>query len=236
MDEERRTRAERIAGHRFATPALLDAALTHPSYAAEHPGATGYDRLEFLGDAVLGFIVSGELYRAFPGAPEGELTLRKHHAVSGESLSGTADALGIGDLVRLGRGAESAGERLRASVLENVFEALVGALFLDGGLPAARAFVTSSLDARYSADIVPAADPKSALQQLTQARHQALPEYRIVDVQGPPHRRTFFAEVSLGGEVCGRGSGASKQSAEKAAAASALSALDDPADEPPDTP
>lgn len=236
MDDERRTRAERIAGHRFATPALLDAALTHPSYAAEHPGAAGYDRLEFLGDAVVGFIVSDELYRAFPDAPEGELTLRKHHAVSGEALSGTADALGLGDLVRLGRGAESAGERLRASVLENVFEALVGALFLDGGLPAARAFITSSLDARYRAEVVPAADPKSALQQLTQARHQALPEYRIVDVQGPPHRRTFFAEVSLGGEVCGRGSGASKQSAEKAAAASALSALDDPADEPPDTP
>lgn len=225
MDAERRTKAEGIIGHTFSDPQALDAALTHPSYAFEHPGTTGYERLEFLGDAVLGFIVSDELYRSLPESAEGELTRRKHHAVSGDTLAGVAATLGIGDLIRFGRGAESAGDRLRSSVLENAFEAVVGALYLDAGLAAARDFVVRALEAHYAAEALPEPDPKSALQHHSQELLRGLPEYRVVDTAGPPHARVFTAEVSVAGLVVGTGSGRSKQAAEKAAALDALDRL-----------
>lgn len=225
MDAERRAQIETILGHAFADPTLLDAALTHPSFACEHEGAAGYDRLEFLGDAVLGFIISNELYRLLPDAPEGELTRRKHHAVSGEALAEVADELDLGAFVSLGRGAESAGERLRASILENLMEAAIGALYLDGGLEAATRFAVRVLEARYAAPAIPETDPKSALQQHTQGELSALPEYRISEVSGPPHERVFTADVLVRGTVLGSGSGATKQAAEKAAAIAALAAL-----------
>lgn len=225
MDAERRARAEEIVGHAFSDPSGLDAALTHPSYAFEHPGTTGYERLEFLGDAVLGFIVSDELYRLLPDAPEGELTRRKHHAVSGDTLAHVAACVGLGDLIRFGRGAEAAGDRLRTSVLENAFEAVIGALYLDAGLSITRDFVVRSLEAQYAAEAVPEPDPKSALQHHSQELLQGLPDYRVVDTAGPPHARTFTAEVTVGGAVVGTGSGRSKQAAEKAAALDALERL-----------
>lgn len=222
MDEASRQRAEEMLGHTFGDASLLETALTHPSYAAEHSDAGTYDRLEFLGDSVLGFIVSDVLYRALPEAPEGELTRRKHHAVSGEALAEAAEALGIGELLQLGRGALAAGDRQRSSVLENTIEALIGALYLDGGLECAERFTRQALADRLAVSDLPVADPKSALQQITQARLAGLPRYRIVSHEGPPHRRTFTAEVMLGETVVGRGTGHSKQSAEKAAAADAL--------------
>lgn len=226
MSEALIARAEEVLGYRFRDGALLAAALTHPSYAAEHAGAEAYDRLEFLGDAVLGFIVADEMFRTHPDEPEGDLTKRKHSVVSGVALAPAAMALGVSSLLRLGRGADAAGERERASVLENALEALVGAIYLDGGLDAARVFVTRFRAAIPALRASAAGDVKSLLQQRTQADGGALPEYRIVASDGPPHSRTFTAEVLVDGRVMGIGSGHSKQAAEKAAASAALGALD----------
>ncbi|HAL29128.1 MAG TPA: ribonuclease III [Coriobacteriia bacterium] len=219
-------RVARSLGYRFRDPDLLAMALTHPSYAAEHAGTEAYDRLEFLGDAVLGFLVADRTYRAFPEEPEGDLTRRKHSVVAGESLAQAADSLGIAELLRLGRGADAAGERVRSSVLENALEALVGAVYLDGGLEPATALVERIVAAAPDGKTSAQGDPKSLLQQLTQARWGVLPQYRVVSTDGPPHDRRFTVEVSVSGEVSGRGIGGSKQSAEKAAATAALEALE----------
>lgn len=223
-DDARIADAEALLGYGFSDRELLRTALTHPSYAAEHEAAGTYDRLEFLGDAVLGFIVADHVYAAYPGEPEGELTRRKHYAVSGDALAGAAVELGLAEFVLLGVGAQAAGERQRASVLENTVEALIGALYLDGGLDAARAFVVRALGERLTAD-VPDVDVKSALQQWSQGRRGVLPAYRIVRATGPVHARVFTAEVDVAGTVLGSGSGPSKQAAEKAAAAAALVVL-----------
>jgi ribonuclease-3 len=225
MDEERLRHAYAIIGRTFDDPHLLETALTHPSYAAEHADADTYDRLEFLGDAVLGFIVSDYLFGAHLEALEGELTRRKHGAVSGETLAQVAEELGLGDLVLLGRGADAMGERLRSSILENTMEAVIAAVFLDGGLQPAREFVVRVLGDRLCEETIPVADVKSALQQLTQSADGSLPEYRVIEQSGPPHDRRFTVAVHLHGQEIGRGSGSSKQSAEKEAAASALTSL-----------
>lgn len=222
MDAERTAAAERIIGHAFADPGLLKTALTHPSYAAEHVDADTYDRLEFLGDAVLGFVVSDHVFTAYPDAPEGLLTRRKHHTVSREALAEAADALGLADLVLLGAGAQASGERQRASILENTVEAIIAALYLDGGLDAARAFILRILSDRLQGEAGGAPDAKGALQEWSQAHARELPAYRIVSASGPPHRRHFTAEVTVGGTRLGTGEGPTKQAAEKAAASSAL--------------
>lgn len=225
MDSERAASAQRILGHEFADLSLLKTALTHPSYAAEHVDADTYDRLEFLGDAVLGFIVADYVFERFPEAAEGVLTRRKHHAVSREALAEVAEELGLADLVLLGVGAHAAGERTRASVLENTMEALIAALYLDAGLEAARAFVLRVLSTRLAGLEAGQTDAKGALQEWSQAAGQGLPVYRIVGVTGPPHRREFRAEVSIGGRMLGEGAGATKQAAQKEAARSALEHL-----------
>lgn len=222
MDEAQLEEVESLLGHRFADRSLLRTALTHPSYAAEHADADTYDRLEFLGDAVLGFVASDHVYRAHPHEPEGTLTRRKHFAVAGDALAEAADELGLPEYVLLGSGANAAGERQRASILENTVEAVIGALYLDGGLETARAFVLRVLAGRLDAERIPAVDLKGALQQWTQSHRGCLPEYRIVQVAGPVHARTFTAVALIDGSVLGTGSGPSKQAAEKAAAAYAL--------------
>lgn len=233
MDEARLEDAERLFGHVFADRSLLRTALTHPSYAAEHADADTYERLEFLGDAVLGFVVSDHVYRAYPAEPEGKLTRRKHFVVAGDALVETADALGLSAFVLLGAGANAAGERQRASILENTVEALIGALYLDAGLEVARSFALRVLAQRLEAEHVPQVDPKSALQQWTQWHSGNLPEYEITDVAGPVHARTFTADVLVNGEVLGSGSGPSKQAAEKAAATHALEVLHGRRESPP---
>lgn len=225
MDAERVAAAERILGHTFTSQGLLITALTHPSYAAEHVDVCTYDRLEFLGDAVLGFIVADYVFEEFPDEPEGLLTRRKHHAVSREALAEAADVLGLADVVLLGVGAQASGERQRASILENTVEALIAALYLDAGMDAAREFVERILEERLHAHAAGEPDAKGALQEWSQAAARALPAYRIVSAEGPPHRRHFTAEVSVGGTVLGSGTGGTKQAAEKAAAAAALVAL-----------
>ena len=223
--DERLGRAEALLGHSFADRTLLDVALTHPSYAFENPSAMSYDRLEFLGDAVLSFIVSAYLFGAFPEAEEGELTKRKHFVTCGESLAEAGLRLGVAELLVLGTGADAAGERSRASVLENAMEALVAALYLDAGLERAREFVLRTFEAALESAALPVADAKGALQEWAQSERGMLPVYEILATSGPDHARSFVAEVRVADEVLGQGSGASKQAAEKSAAEAALARL-----------
>jgi ribonuclease-3 len=205
---------------------LYRRALTHPSWALEHGGGD-YERLEFLGDAVLAWIVAPRLYEAFPDAPEGDLTRMKIALTSGTTLTGVARELGLGPAIRFGRGAVR--ESTRSSVLENTFEALVAAVYLDAGIEAAGAFVLRVLGDRidHATLLATPVDAKSRLQELAQSRGDGLPAYSIVGRSGPVHDPIFTAEVALAGEVRGRGEGATKQSAQQAAAAAALEALDE---------
>lgn len=218
--------AESILGYAFRDRTLLERALTHPSYAAEH-GVESYERLEFLGDSALGFVVAAELFRRFPAAPEGQLTKRKIAAVSGENLSAVSDSLGLPQLVALGKGEGASGGRSRRSLAENVFEALMAAVYVDGGIDELRAvalrLLSGILDAAPAG--LPAEDPKSVLQEHTQGTLGILPSYRLTAAEGEPHDRTFTVEVLLGDRLLGSGSGRSKKQAEKAAACSALEAL-----------
>jgi ribonuclease-3 len=202
----------------------LRAALTHPSYSLEQ-GGDDYERLEYLGDAVLGAVAAAHLYTEYPTLPEGFLTRMKVAVTSGRPLADVARSLGLGDALLLGRGAQR--ERERDSVLENAFEAVVGAVFLDGGFDAASAFVLRVLGERLDQETLlrTAADPKTRLQELTQSRGAGLPTYEIVAQTGPAHEPRFTAVVCVAGSVAGSGIGASKQDAQQAAAAAALDAL-----------
>jgi ribonuclease-3 len=220
--------AEAGMGVEFLDPALLQVALTHPSYANEHPEASPEtnERLEFLGDAVLGLVVAEALYARYPQEPEGRLTERRAQLVMGPTLARVSGALGLGEALFLGRGEEGTGGRARDRNLERVYEAVVGALLLDQGLEAARAFIQRTLGAEVEALDNPssALNPKGDLQQLTQGL-RTRPENVTVAEAGPEHDRTFTVEVRMGDRTLGSGSGASRQLAEKAAAARALETL-----------
>ncbi len=218
--------AARSLGLTFNDPDLLAAALTHPSWSAEH-GGPDYQRLEFLGDSVLGVLVADIVYRRFPDLAEGDLSRMKMSVVRMGTLARAARDMGLAEHIRLGKGARQGGEHERPSVLEAVMEAVIGAVYLDGGLEAAREFVDRALAGGLdpAALLEQIADSKSRLQEHTQAKGLGLPEYRTTGHEGPDHARTFFVEVSLDGVVIGRGSGASKRLAAQEAAAEALSAL-----------
>lgn len=218
-------RAEKMLGYTFADKGLLETALTHPS-AAMHTATTfNYERLEFLGDSVLGFIVADEVFGRFEDLEEGGLTRVKVSLVSGKSLSRVAEAIGIGELIIFGESEAGTHGRGLHSALENVYEALVAALYLDGGLEAARAWVLDTLGPHIDRDAAAEPEsPKSTLQEHLQANGQA-PAYRIVGESGPPHARTFRAAVSVDGEELACGEGRSKKAAEAAAAAAAIARL-----------
>ena len=222
-------------GVTFNEVALLGTALTHPSYANEHPEDASGDneRLEFLGDAVLGMIVARTLYQRYPEVTEGRLTEWRSYLVCGPTLSRVARSLELGRWLRLGRGEDQTGGRDREGNLERVYEAVVGAIYLDAGLEAARAFVRSSLaDELASLEMSPdALNPKGTLQELVQQlgsgpdSNGVRPEYVLVAESGPDHQRHYEVAVEIDGEVLGQGAGASKQQAEKEAAVQALTAL-----------
>lgn len=223
---------EERLGVRFKDSALLREALTHSSYLNENPGAGigSNERLEFLGDAALGLVVARQLYSDYPEEDEGRLTELRTHLVRRETLARAAARLGLGEYLLVGRGEEGAGGRRRPTNLARAYEALVGALFLDGGLPRVRRFVKASLadefrDLRNKAVL---ADPKSRLQEVAQSRWQTTPSYRLVKAQGPDHARRFTVEAVIQGDVLGVGKGRSKQRAEKEAARQALERLDRP--------
>jgi ribonuclease-3 len=223
---DRLVTAETILGYTFSDRSLLKTALTHPSHATEHGGQNN-ERLEFLGDSLLGFIVAEEIFRAHPEAPEGVLTNRKTGVVAGTTLSAVAGEIGLGSLLRLGKGEARSLDRGRESRLENALEALIGAVYLDGGLESARGVVRRLLGEAIASEtgIVQAGGAKSLLQEHTQGVLGVLPEYRLVCEEGDPHDRTFAVEVLVGGVVRGTASGRSKKEAEKAAAEAALTSL-----------
>lgn len=204
----------------------LDEALTHPSYANEHRDE-GRDnqRLEFLGDAVLGLCVSELLMDRFREAHEGDLSLMRATLVNADALAQWARVADLAGALRLGRGADAAGERQQVNVLADAVEAIVGAVYIDLGLESARslaaAIVGEPLE-RMASGPPPGRDPKSELQERVQARGGTSPKYRLIEAIGPDHSREFVVAVDVDGEVLGAGRGRSKKSAEKDAARSAL--------------
>ena len=214
-------------GHRFGDPDRLTRALTHPSWAREH-GSDDYERLEFLGDSVLGLLVAEYVHEQFPDRPEGQLTRMKVSVVHGGALAQTARELGVGEALLMGHGAAQAGESDRDSVLEAAMEALVGAVYLDGGLEAARGVVSRCMGPLLRPEALEGllSDAKTRLQELTQAGGLGLPVYRLIAQTGPDHDRVFTVEAAVDGVVRGVGSGGSKRQAETLAAAQALEALE----------
>lgn len=221
------TPLEKKLGYRFRDPALLDRALTHRSFANERGLDRHYERLEFLGDAVLGLVAANWLFEQHPDQPEGELSKLKSSLVSARSLARHARRLGLGEALQLGVGEARSGGRTKRSLLADSMEAVFGAVYLDGGLDSAAKVVRSLLELNTGED--PGrhpGDPKTELQEAAQARGWALPEYRLVAEEGPDHQKIFRFDCLLEGEIRGRGEGRSKKVAEQAAAAQALASLD----------
>ncbi len=223
---------EKRLGAKFKDTALLKEALVHSSYLNENPNlaAQSNERLEFLGDAVLGLVVADELFAAHPDLDEGKLTELRTQLVRRDTLATAGERLELGEELLLGRGEEADGGRGRPTNLAHVYEAIVGAIFLDRGLDAARQFVRQSLGAEFEqlTDRDFPLDSKSRLQELTQSRSQTTPLYRLVRSEGPDHARRFLIEVVVEGVVMGEGEGRSKQEAEKEAAHKALEQIGDP--------
>ena len=225
---------EAALGYRFTDRGLLEQALTHRSRAHEDPSGEGEDneRLEFLGDAVLGLVVADRLVRDFPERDEGWTSKVKARLVSEPTLARLGEQVGLGDYLLLGRGEEKTGGRRKQSLIADTFEAVVAAIYLDGGLGAATAFIGARLhgaleELRENGAVAKApADWKSTLQEWLQARGRPLPAYRLAAEAGPDHRKTFTVDVSLGDEAIARGTGRSKKEAEQKAARRALADLE----------
>lgn len=221
---------EVLLDHRFHNRHWLELALTHSTHRQEsNPASTAdNERLEFLGDAVVGLVVSQFLAERFPDWTAGQLSQAKARLVSAESLSEAARRLNLGVYLRLGRGEEKTGGREKQTLLADAFEALVAALFFDGGLPTAHRFVESALLAaslRNGADAPEFRDHKSSLQEYLQARGRAPADYRVVGESGPDHNKVFVVQVAVEGQALASGEGASKKKAEQQAAATALQQL-----------
>lgn len=224
---ERASAAERILGHTFRDRDLLVSAITHPSAVEGQPVSASYERLEFLGDSILGAIVATSLFARFPDMDEGELTRLKISLVSGETLSLVAGDEGIGECIVFGESELGTGARGLHSALENVYESLVGALYLDAGYEATEKFVRRTLEPHMSRDrALRPISPKSRLQELTQRELHCAPEYKLVSCDGPAHQPTFTSSVLVGGRRLGRGVGSSKKEAESAAAEDAITNLE----------
>ena len=215
-------------GYEFEDPALLRRALTHPSYVNEHPQEErDNQRLEFLGDAVIDFVAAAWVYGTYTAFAEGRMTRLRAALVRTETLARLARDVRIGDALLLGHGEEEAGGRFRKPNLCDAFEAVVGAIYLDGGMEAARNFVEPLLEPVAEATLARASDQdaKSRLQEWSQGERKVTPRYRIVAERGPDHAKVFEAEVLLEDEVVGQGTGRSKQAAEQDAAEAALESL-----------
>lgn len=213
----------------FTNPQILQQALVHRSYIneASEEAVESNERLELLGDAVLGLIVSEELYKKYPALSEGHLSQLRAQLVRWDTLARVAQGIDLGGYLVLGRGEELSGGRQRPSNLAGALEALIGAAFLDGGLPRARKLILRLLKqelAKIAAGEI-VTDSKSQLQQVSQARWHEIPRYRLLSSEGPDHDKVFTVEVWIGSEVLGRGQGRNKKQAELAAAHQALEAL-----------
>ncbi|HLK12001.1 MAG TPA: ribonuclease III [Candidatus Binatia bacterium] len=223
MTDEARAALEGRLGHRFVRPEHLATALAHRSHAV---GAPNNEKLEFLGDAVLGLAMSDLLMARFPEAREGDLSKMRAALVNAEALARKARQLDLGRWLRLGKGEEKSGGREKTSILAAGYEALLGAVYLDAGYDAARTIV----EAHFAADLAAHAtvglrDYKTQLQEVTQRLFRATPQYTLVEERGPDHDKSFVSELTIGGRPYGRGAGRTKKVAEQAAAMEALAAL-----------
>jgi ribonuclease III len=216
-------------GYSFRDPLRLQAALIHTSYVNERPGRglESNERLEFLGDAVLGVVVAHRLYELRPESAEGELTVMRAWLVRQSTLARWARQVGVGPHLLLGRGEARGGGRDRPALLSRGFEALIGSIYLDGGLDAAHTVLLPFIDQDIQAGFTPqrVVDAKSRLQHTTQARFESTPVYNVVDHTGPGHAPMFVVEVKAGPEILARGTGHSKRAAQQAAAHAALQQL-----------
>lgn len=216
-----------ILNHSFSNQALLQQALTHPSHLNEtrQQGSIDYQRLEFLGDSVLGFMLADLLYQQFPNLLEGDLSRLRSSLVDQPCLAKLAVDNGIASLILMGKGAEQEGGRTNPSILADVFEALIGAIYYDAGFPVVQKVVKqiyAPLVAAVALDTPAQHDAKSELQELLAARKQNAPVYNLIEQQGPDHERLFKIEVSVDDMVLGLGQGRSKKAAQQSAAESAL--------------
>ena len=213
-------------GYTFRDKSILENALTHSSYANENRerGLHDNERLEFLGDSILGFVVADYLYRSFPDKPEGELTRIRAALVCEESLHEVAQSLHMGDFLMLGKGEESGGGRRRPSILADAVEAVLAAVYLDGGIDKARALIHRILLDKEQEEVVESRrrDCKTELQELVQRKPNQVLHYEPVSESGPDHAKVFAVAVTLNGQVIGLGSGHSKKEAEQSAARAAL--------------
>lgn len=226
---------EAVLNHQFTSREMLRRALTHSSHAQNATEEAGTwagpdnEQLEFLGDAILGFLASEALLQRFPRLHEGELSKIKANLVSARRLLRVAQALDLGAYLTLGRGEEKTGGRTKPALLADAVEAVIAALYLDGGIPAARAFVDrfllTELD-QASVEQLLIADHKSALQEFLHARHRPSADYALVAAEGPEHRKQFTVEVQVGGRTLARATASTKKAAEQEAARAALATLD----------
>lgn len=218
---------ERLVGHRFRDQQLLRQAVTHASLLqrrGDRAGA-GYERLEFLGDRVLGLLVAELLFRNFPREDEGALARRFAALVSRDGLARVAGRIGLGRFLQLGQGEQEGGARDNPALLADACEAVIGALYIDGGLEAARRFVEPNWEPLVAEDLRPPQDAKTALQEWAQGQGLPLPAYRLVSAEGPPHEPHFTVEVRVSDRGSAVGAGRSKRAAEQTAAQELLRQL-----------
>ena len=218
---------EQAIGYRFQNITLLQNALAHSSYANErwHDASRSNERLEFLGDSVLGMVVAEYLYKNFSDRPEGELTRMRADMVCETSLAAVAAKLDLGKHLLLGHGEEQGGGRTRASTLADAVESIIAASFLDGGMAAAEGIIQRFVLCNVPVGKLHNADYKTALQEMVQQKKNQILTYTLVGESGPDHDKQFFVEVALNGNVIGKGSGSSKKRAEQAAAQAAVEGL-----------
>ena len=222
-----KTLEEKI-GYSFRDRSLLENALTHSSYANEHraAGVPSNERLEFLGDSILGLVVADHLYRTRPDLPEGDLTRIRAALVCEGSLVQVAQALDLGSYLKLGKGEDHGGGRARPSIQADAVEAVLAAVYLDGGIGSARKIVQKYILSREVAGLTKPHDYKTALQELVQRESGQVLQYRLTGEEGPDHDKRFFMEVTLNGKPVGSGTGRSKKEAEQMAAQAAIQALE----------
>ena len=218
---------EEAIGYKFHNIALLQNALTHSSYANErwHNSLMSNERLEFLGDSILGMVVAEFLYRNFPDRPEGELTRMRADMVCEKTLASVANRIDLGRHLLLGNGEEQGGGRSRNSILADAVESVIAASFLDGGMEAARQFIQQFILVEVPVTKLHNVDYKTALQELVQQKKTQVLSYTLVGESGPDHDKRFDVEVKLNGKVVGIGSGSSKKRAEQMSARAAIEAL-----------
>lgn len=215
------TELEKNIGYKFRDSELLQLALTHSSYANEKGTKKDNERLEFLGDSVLGFITAEYLFTSLKGRPEGELTKLRANAVCEKSLAQFANEISLGDYVNLGKGEIMTGGRERPSILSDAFESVIAAIYLDGGMEEAKKFVLRFVS-KSTTDTAQATDYKTMLQEVIQKNPDEHLTYSLAAQSGPDHNKTFTVEVFLNSNCIGTGSGHSKKKAEQAAAKEAL--------------